>query len=67
MQQLKIIEHFVNKNHSKTKVIGCKTIREINGIACSSRNFLLTSKDKFIASKVYKIIVKNKKNLFPKK
>ena len=28
MQQLKIIEHFVKKNKIKTKVIGCKTIRE---------------------------------------
>ena len=39
MQQLKIIEDFVKKNYIKIKVIGCKTIREKNGIAFSSRNF----------------------------
>ena len=41
MQQLKIIDDFVKKNHSETKVIPCKTIREKNGIPYSSRNFLL--------------------------
>ena len=59
MQQLKIIEHFVNKNHSKTKVIGCKTIRDKNGVALSSRNFLLSIKEKQIASKIYKLIYNN--------
>ena len=67
MQQLKIIEHFVNKNHSKTKVIGCKTIRDKNGVALSSRNFLLSMKEKQIASKIYKLINNNKQNLIKKK
>ena len=67
MQQLKIIEHFVKKNHSKTKVVGCKTIRDKNGIAFSSRNFLLSSKEKQIASKIYKLIINNKQNLVKKK
>ena len=60
-QQFKIIESFVNKNHKFTKVIPCKTKREKNGIAYSSRNFLLSDNDKIIASKVYKLL-KNKKN-----
>ena len=67
MQQLKIIEEFINKNQIKTRVIGCKTIREKNGIACSSRNFLLTPNDINIASKVYKLLYKNKKLLIMKK
>ena len=67
MQQLKIIEHFVNKNHSKTKVIGCKTIRDKNGVALSSRNFLLSIKENQIASKIYKLIYDNKQNLIKKK
>ena len=67
MQQLKIIEHFVKKNHSKTKVIGCKTIRDKNGVALSSRNFLLSMKEKQIASKIYKLINNNKQNLIKKK
>ena len=67
MQQLKIIEHFVKKNHSKTKVIGCKTIRHKNGMALSSRNFLLSVKEKQIAVKIYKLIVNNKQYLIKKK
>ena len=67
MQQLKIIEHFVKKNHFRTKVIGCKTIRDKNGVALSSRNFLLSIKEKQIASEIYKLIINNKKNLIRKK
>ena len=63
MQQLKIIEHFVKKNHSKTKVVGCKTVREKNGIPYSSRNFLLAVKEKKIASKIYKLLLNKKKNI----
>ena len=66
MQQLKIMEHFVSKNYNKTKIIGCKTIRERNGIACSSRNFLLSVYEKKIASKIYKILVNKKKHLIKK-
>ena len=67
MQQLKVIEHFVKKNHTNTKVIGCKTIRDKNGVALSSRNFLLSIKEKRIASKIYKFIINNKKKLIKKK
>ena len=63
MQQLKIIEHFVKTNRINTKVIGCKTIREKNGIAYSSRNLLLSPKEKKIASKIYELIVSKKKYL----
>ena len=68
-QQLKIIEHFVKKNKLKTKVVGCKTIRENNGIACSSRNLLLSKKKKYLINKqislnvikkdLYKMGIKN--------
>ena len=67
MQQLKIIEHFIKKNYNKIKVIGCKTIREKNGLAFSSRNFLLTDKEKKIASKIFKILIHKKKYLIKKK
>ena len=67
MQQLKIIEEFINKNKIKTKVVGCKTIREKNGIACSSRNSFLTPNYMSIASKVYKLLYRNKKLLITKK
>ena len=67
MQQLKIIDAFVSKNYPEIKVIGCKTIREKNGIAISSRNFLLSKKEKKIASKIYKFIKKNKREILTKK
>ena len=67
MQQLKIVEDFIKKNHNYTKIVGCKTIREKNGIALSSRNFHLSVKEKNIASNVYKILFKNKNRLLKKK
>ena len=67
MQQLKIIEHFIKKNYNKIKVIKCETIREKNGIACSSRNFLLSLKEKEIAARVYKFLISKKKYLIKKK
>ena len=67
MQQLKIVEDFISKNHSQTKVIECKTIREKNGVAYSSRNFLLSKKQKKIASKIYKLIRYNKNKIINNK
>ena len=67
MQQLKIIEEYIKKNEIKTKVISCNTIREKNGLAYSSRNFLLSSKDKKNASNIYKLLIKKKRNLIKKK
>ena len=66
-QQLKILEDFIKKNHSVCKVVPCKTIREKNGIAYSTRNNLLNNKEKIIASKIYKLFKKNKKKLIKKK
>tara|TARA_B100000029_G_C17408695_1_gene899893 strand:- start:251 stop:1060 length:810 start_codon:yes stop_codon:yes gene_type:complete len=67
MQQLKIIEDFIKKNKIKTKINSCKTVRERNGIAISSRNLLLSMNEKSKASKVYKFIRKVKKKLINKK
>jgi len=60
-QQLKIIEHFMRFKFPKIKIVGCKTIREKNGMAYSSRNFLLSQKEKKIGSLVYKTLIRNKK------
>ena len=49
------------------KVIPCKTIREKSGIAYSSRNNLLSNNQKKIASNVFMLIKKNKKNLINNK
>jgi len=63
LQQLIIIEEFIHRNKIKTKVVRCKTIREKNGMACSSRNFLLSPKEKMISSKIYKLLINKKRNL----
>ncbi len=67
MQQLKIIEDFVKKNKIKSKIIGCKIVRERSGIPYSSRNILLSTEKKITASKIYKIIISEKKNLIKNK
>jgi len=67
LQQLKIIEHFIKKNNFKTKVVKCKTIREKNGLAYSSRNFLLSTKEKKIAAKIYRLLLNKKENLVKNK
>ncbi len=68
-QQIYLIRKFI-KNKFNTKVITCKTIRDTNNLAYSSRNFLLQKNDLLIASKIiYKIkkfynsIKKNFKNI----
>ena len=67
MQQLKIMEDFSRRNHPKIKIVGCKTIREKNGVAYSSRNFLLSFEEIKIASKIYRFLVNKKQKLINNK
>ena len=55
-QQLTLIEKHIKKNEINTKVIKCKTIREKNGVACSTRNLNLNNKQFKIASNIYKYL-----------
>ena len=64
-QQLVLIKNHI-KDKFKTVIIPCKTIRDNHGLALSTRNDLLNSKEKLIGSKVYKLLKKNKK-FFKKK
>jgi pantoate--beta-alanine ligase len=61
-QQLYLIKSHIKKNNIKTKVVSCKTVRETNGVACSTRNNNLSKKELFIASRVY-LYLRNKKKL----
>ena len=67
-QQLHLVKYFIEKKY-KTKVIGCKTIRDKNKLAISSRNNLLNKKQFNIAGEIAKKIftlkkyLRNKKNL----
>jgi pantoate--beta-alanine ligase len=61
-QQLILINEHIKRNNIKTKVIECSTIREKNGVACSTRNFNLNNKELLIASNIYKYLLNlNKK------
>jgi len=67
-QQLFLVKRFIENKYS-TKVIGCKTIRNKNKLALSSRNYLLDKDDLVIAGKISKEFsllkrkIKNKKNI----
>jgi pantoate--beta-alanine ligase len=66
MQQLKIIDDFLKKKHKSVSLIECKTIREKNGVAMSSRNILLNINQKKIASNIYHFLLNNKKKITKK-
>jgi pantoate--beta-alanine ligase len=52
-QQLFLIKNYV-KNKFKVKVVSCKTVRDKNYVALSSRNFLLSKKNLATAGKIAK-------------
>ena len=63
MQQLKIIEDYIKKNHKEINVVPCRTIREKNGLPYSSRNINLLKNEKILASKVCKLIKLKKREI----
>jgi len=65
-QQSYLINRHILKRKINTKIINCKTIREKNGVACSTRNNNLNKDQIKIASDVIKYLT-NKKKLIKKK
>ena len=69
-QQIYLIKKHIEKRKIKSKIIECKTIRENNGVACSSRNSNLNKNQMKIASNIYHYLnnikkkIKNNYNLF---
>jgi pantoate--beta-alanine ligase len=67
-QQLFLVKKKLERIY-KIKVIACKTIRDSNNVALSSRNLLLNKSNLILAAKIYKKlvsikkIIKNKKNI----
>ena len=61
-QQLFLVKNFLEKRY-KTKVISCRTIRDKNKIALSSRNILLDKPNFNLAGKIYKRLVNIKKKI----
>ncbi len=65
-QQLLLVKRYVEKNF-KSKIISCKTIRNKNKLALSSRNKLLKKNDLIKAGKITKSLIIFKKKLLNKK
>ena len=68
-QQLILIKDFIKQNKFNINVISAETQRDVNGLALSSRNNLLSKEEKLIASKLYEVLVsinKNKNILTPR-
>ncbi len=55
-QQLAIIRAMVEQLSYNIQVIGCKIVREENGLAMSSRNMLLSEEERKKASKIFKVL-----------
>ena len=60
-QQFFLVKNFIEKNY-KTKVIGCNTIRNMNKLALSSRNYLLKKSEIYTGGEISKniFLLKNK-------
>jgi len=65
-QQLFLVKKYLKKKYN-TNVVGCKTIREKNKIALSSRNYLLSKRNLILASKIVRKLINVKKNIKNKK
>ena len=65
-QQLLLVKRYVEKNF-KSKIISCKTIRDKNKLALSSRNILLKKDELIKAGKIAKNLIIFKKKLLNKK
>ena len=60
-QQLALIKFHVKKNKILTKIIPCRTIREENGMALSSRNTKLKKNQIAIAGRIYRYLKNTKR------
>ncbi len=61
-QQLFLLKKFIEKKY-KSKIIGCKTIRDKNGLAYSSRNSLLNDNQLKLAAKITRNLLSLRKSL----
>ena len=64
-QQIIFVKRYI-ENNFKSKIIICKTIRDKNKLALSSRNLLLNKKDLIKAGKISKELISFKKKLSKK-
>tara|TARA_Y100000746_G_scaffold160895_1_gene138392 strand:+ start:769 stop:1605 length:837 start_codon:yes stop_codon:yes gene_type:complete len=62
LQQLRIVKQLVKDKNINTEIIGCKTIRERNGLAKSSRNKLLSKSNLEKSAAIYQQLLFCKRN-----
>jgi len=62
-QQLYLIKKHIEKRKIKSKIVECKTIRENNGVAYSTRNLSLDRNQMKIASNIYYYLCNLKKKI----
>ena len=62
-QQIYLIKKHIEIRNIRSKIIECKTIREKNGIACSSRNSSLNKNQMKIASNIFYYLSNIKKKI----
>jgi pantoate--beta-alanine ligase len=62
-QQIYLIKKHIEIRNIRTKIIECKTIREKNGVACSSRNSTLNKNQMKIASNIFYYLSNIKKKI----
>ncbi|MDC3120274.1 pantoate--beta-alanine ligase [Candidatus Pelagibacter sp.] len=65
-QQTFLVKNYL-KNKYNTDVVECKTIRDKNKVALSSRNYLLSKKNLKLAGKIVRKLIDLKKNIKIKK
>ncbi|NJK62088.1 MAG: bifunctional pantoate--beta-alanine ligase/(d)CMP kinase [Synechococcaceae cyanobacterium SM2_3_1] len=58
IQQLVIIRQLVQDLHVPVKIIGCATVREADGLALSSRNRYLSTRERQAATSLYRSLQK---------
>ncbi len=59
-QQLKLVQGMAEAFFLKTKIIGCATLREKDGLAMSSRNLRLTPSERTLAPELYRVMMTEK-------
>ena len=65
-QQFILVKRYIEKNF-KSKIFLCKTIRDINKLALSSRNLLLKEDDRIKAGKIARTLISFKKKFIKEK
>jgi pantoate--beta-alanine ligase len=56
-QQLAVVRHLVADLDLDAEIVGCPTVREPDGLACSSRNRRLTPEDRRLATVLFRALV----------